>query len=169
MTEIDKQLAELEELRRNGSITEEEYQRDRARILNNYQYAQNNNVPPKVDTSYLMLMHLSQFTGFAITGLGFILPIILWAVNKDRNIEIDRHGKNIMNFIISYLLYAAVLGIASLVFLFGVITIPLAIVAIVALCVLVILQFIFIILAAVKANSNEFWKYPMTIPFFNVN
>lgn len=159
MTERDKQLADLEELRRNGSITEEEYQRDRARILNNNQYNNNTtNSSMTVDTSYLVLMHLSQFAGFVVAGLGFALPIILWAVNKEKIAEVDKHGKNILNFIISWFIYYIVSAILILI----VIGIPM-------LIVLGILQFIFIIVAAIKANNNEFWKYPMTIPFFNIN
>lgn len=108
--------------------------------------------------TYLMLMHLSQLAGMIIAGLGFVLPIILWATNKDKDAEIDRHGKNILNFIISWFIYYAV----SAILIFVLIGIPL-------LIVLGFMQLIFIIIASVKANSKEFWKYPLTIPFFKVS
>ncbi len=62
----------LDELRRNGGITEEEYQREKAKILNN----QNNSFSKQpffglMENSYLLLMHLSQFLGFIVVGFGF--------------------------------------------------------------------------------------------------
>lgn len=154
MSDINKQLADLEELRKNGSITEQEYERDKARIFAN---ARAENPLGMTQNSYLVLMHISQFAGFLAAGLGFAAPIIMWIINKDKNVEVDRHGKNIINFIASWVIYY----IVAFFLIFVIIGIPI-------LIVLALLQFIFIILAAVKANRNEFWKYPMTIPFFNV-
>lgn len=129
---------------------------------NNQQQQPNNNANDNqlgmATNTYLMLMHLSQFAGYVVPFLGFVAPIIMWAINKDKNEEVDRHGKNILNFIISWIIYAAV----SFLLVFVIIGIPL-------LVLLGALQVVFIIIATIKANSNEYWKYPLTIPFFNVN
>jgi len=145
----------LDELRRKGAITEEEYQREKDKVLNN----QNNTFSKQpffgmAENSYLLLMHLSQFFGFIIPGLGFAAPIVMWLLNKDNSANIDQHGKNIVNFMISMFIYYAVAGILC----FILIGIPL-------LILLGIMQFIFIILAALKAGNGEYWEYPLSIKF----
>ena len=77
----------------------------------------------------------------------------MWTTNKESNINVDLHGKNILNAMISYAIYAAVLAIT-------VIGIPVAII-------LGILYAVFVIIASVKANNGEYWKYPFTIQFIN--
>jgi uncharacterized Tic20 family protein len=98
-----------------------------------------------------MLMHLSQFAGFVIPLAGFIVPIIMWVTNKDNSASVDLHGKNIVNFMISYAIYTAVLCIT-------IIGIPVAIV-------LGILYLVFVVLASLKANNGEYWQYPLSIQF----
>lgn len=122
-----------------------------------------------MDTNtYLMLMHLSQLAGFFIAGLGFVIPIIMWAINKEKSEEVNKHGRNIFNFMISYLLYAFALGVVGVILIIGIITIPIAIVCFILLGVVAVLQIIFLIIASVKANSGEYWEYPMVVPFFCV-
>lgn len=150
----------LDELRAKGSITEEEFQREKEKILNSsYGLDENNrtsgNTYGMENNSYLTLMHLSQFGGFVIPGLGFILPIILWLTKSDDK-QIDIHGKNITNFMISMFIYIIIAAILS----FMLIGIPI-------LIALGIMQFVCIIVAAVKAYNGEYWKYPLSISFFN--
>ena len=42
------------------------------------------------ENTFTMLMHLSQLLNFA-WGIGVILPIVMWATNKDDSEVIDRH------------------------------------------------------------------------------
>ncbi len=151
----------LDELRAKGSITEEEYQREKAKVLNDESY----NTSPINDTfreplfgmsenMYLMLMHLSQLAGFLIPGIGFIVPVLLWIANKDKNPNVNRHGKNIVNFMISYLIYLAIATVL-IILLIG---LP-------ALAILGILVIVFPIVGAWKAYNNIYWKYPFVIDF----
>lgn len=154
-----EKLRALEDLKAKGTISEEEFEREKERILNtpynnNANASASNSLGMETNT-YLMLMHLSQFAGFLLPGLGFVLPIVLWLVNADKNVEISRHGKNIANFMLSILIYAVV----STILILLVIGIPL-------LIALGIMQIVFIIIASVKANGGEYWKYPLSIPFF---
>lgn len=145
----------LDELREKGSITEEEYQREKAKILNEDENRFSSSAKKPLfgmeENSYLMLMHLSQFAGLILPLLGFFVPLLMWITNKDENGNVDLHGKNILNFIISYLIYSVVLAIT-------IIGIPL-------LIVVGILYVVFIIVASVRANKGEYWKYPLTIEF----
>lgn len=160
--EQKNRLAYLDEMRRNGSIGEEEYQRERNRV---FEYGTSS---LQSNSSYLVLMHLAQFAGFFVAGLGFAVPIILWAIKKDQDEEIDRHGRNLINFIISYFIYAVVLIVATVLFAIGIVTIPLAIVCGILLIALAIAQVLFIVIASMKAGNNEYWQYPMCIPFFHI-
>ncbi|MCF1422274.1 DUF4870 domain-containing protein [Mangrovimonas futianensis] len=56
------------------------------------------------------LIHLSTFTRFFFPLGNFIAPIVLWALNKDKSEFVDSHGKQAINFQISILLYALILG-----------------------------------------------------------
>lgn len=147
----------LEDLRAKGSISEEEFQREKDKILNSPYQGQNqrSNSLGMDENTYLTLMHLSQFAGFLIAGLGFVVPIVMWLINADKSEAINRHGKNIANFMLSMLIYVIISVILCLVL----IGIPL-------LIALGIIEIVFIIIAAIKANSGEYWKYPLSIPFF---
>lgn len=104
--------------------------------------------------TYCMLIHLSQLSSIVIPGLGFILPIVMWATNKDKNHAIDEHGKVTVNWLISLFIYSIVCGI--LVFL---------VIGIFGLILLGLLNFIFAIIAAIKANDGQVWVYPLSIKF----
>ena len=151
-------LKTLEELREKGAITEEEYQREKDKILNKDYKIQS--YPDKSaffgmnENSFLALMHISQFAGFIIPLMGFIAPIVLWAMNKDKSEKVDLHGKNILNFMISWIIYLCASGLLCIVFIGLPILIALA-----------IMQIVFIIMATVKASSGEYWKYPLSIEF----
>jgi uncharacterized Tic20 family protein len=146
----------LAELKEKGSITEEEYEREKAKILNEEEKSGTSGSFKKPlfgldEKSYLTLMHLSQLAGFLAPLIGFIIPLIMWIANKEVSPKVDKHGKNIMNFIISFVIYAAILCIT-------IIGIPLAVVV-------GILYIVFVIIAAIKVNNGEEWKYPLTIEF----
>ena len=156
-----EKLKKLEELKTNGTLTEEEFQREKERILNEEtrrtkQTTASTKQPlfGLQENAYLMLMHLSQFAGWILPGLGFVLPIAMWLTNKDENENVDKHGKNILNFTISYFIYAAISGILVI------IAIGLALLAVLGVVVTIV-----IIIAAVKAYNNEYWDYPLTIKF----
>ncbi len=145
----------LDDLREKGSITEEEFQREKAKILAEesvkYSGAYKKPLFGMTERTYLMLMHLSQFASWLIPFVGIVIPILMWTTNKDTNPEVDRHGKNILNFTISYAIYSIALFII-------IIGIPL-------LIVLFAVYAVAVIIASIKASNGEFWKYPLTIQF----
>lgn len=150
-------LEKLESLRQKGAISEEEFQREKAKILasERAEGSGSNTMLGMSENNYIMAMHLSQFAGFIIPVAGLVAPILMWQINAKNNAEIDRHGKNIANFMISMVIYS----IAALLLCFVIIGIPL-------LIVLGILWIVFVIVAAVKANKGEYWRYPLSITFF---
>jgi uncharacterized protein len=117
--------------------------------------------PPKLhwgmdEKSFCLLLHLSQLAGMILPGAGLVLPIVMWATEKDNSPLIDEHGKVVFNWMISSLIYSLVSGVLCF-FLIG---IPI-------LVVLVILMVIFPIIGGIKANDRIVWKYPLSISFFS--
>lgn len=101
---------------------------------------------------WAMLCHLSAFSMY-LTGIGFIVgPLIVWLIKREAHPFIDDQGKESLNFEISILIYYVVSAVA----VFCVIGIPM-------LIVLHIFHLVFIIIAAVQANSGQLYRYPLTI------
>ena len=134
-------------------------------------------------------IHLSSFSRFFIPFGNFIGPIILWVANKDKSEFIDKHGKQIINFQISILLYAIILGTLTIpFFIFNIFNgidfidfngfesfhfnigkpSPLLYIG-GALGVLAIIGFIIelalIVVASLKARDGQLYNYPLTINF----
>ncbi len=97
--------------------------------------------------------HLSAISGFVITPIGFVLgPLIIWLIKKDEFPFVNEQGKEALNFQISMLIYTAISGVLCLV-----------LIGFVLLGVIALLEIIFIIIASVKANKGEPYRYPITI------
>ncbi|MFI3218542.1 MAG: DUF4870 domain-containing protein [Methylococcales bacterium] len=102
---------------------------------------------------WAMFLHLSQLAGFTVLPLlGLIVPIIIWQIKKEQYPSIDEHGKAVVNWIISELIYGAI----GFMLLFVLIGFPI-------LGILGILGLVFPIIGGIKANNGELWHYPMTI------
>jgi uncharacterized protein len=134
-------------------------------------------------------IHLSTFSRFIIPLGNFIGPIILWVSNKDKSEFVDAHGKQAINFQISILLYAIIIGTISIPFFaFNIFNgmdfidfhgfesfhinigkpSPLLYIggALGGLAVLgFILELVFIIKASLKARDGELYEYPLSINF----
>ena len=134
-------------------------------------------------------IHLSPFSRFIIPFGNFIGPLILWIANKEKSPFVDGHGKQAINFQISILLYAVIIGTLTIpFFIFNIfngidfldfngfdnfsinIDKPspllyigggLGFLAIVGF----ILELLFIVKASLKARDGEEYKYPLTINF----
>ncbi len=109
------------------------------------------------DNQLLVVTHLTQLLTY-ITGFGGLLvPLILWAVNKDRVTGMDAHGKQIINFQLSMILYALIC--IPLILALG-----LGILGLIVIC---ILSLVFPIINAVNASNNKPVSYPLTIKFLS--
>jgi uncharacterized protein len=111
-----------------------------------------NNQKEQEARQWAMFLHLSQLAGYIIPLLGLIAPIVIWQIKKEEYPILDVHGKVVVNWIISELIYAAI----GFVLMFVVIGIPI-------LAVLGVLAIVFPIIGGIKANNGELWHYPMTI------
>ena len=105
--------------------------------------------------TWAMVLHLSLLAGYTVVPLvGLIAPIVIWQIKKNELPEMDVHGKIVVNWIISSLIYSAI----GFVLMFILIGVPI-------LIALYVLGIVFPIIGAIKANSGIAWKYPLTINF----
>jgi uncharacterized protein len=112
----------------------------------------NDAVDPRKAHQWAMFMHFSQLLNFIIPFGGIIAPIVMWQMKKDEMQGVDQHGKNIVNFLISMLIYSFISAILMLV-----------VVGVFLLMILGVAGIVLPIIAGVKANSGEVWKYPLTL------
>jgi uncharacterized Tic20 family protein len=183
---VAEELEKLKKLRDEGTITDEQYERARAKLLEEHaeeaggkpvaaELAEGENRPrrrrrdsedeedyfdrprrEKQAREWCMVLHLSLFAGHTVPLGGIIAPIVIWQTQKEKMPEIDEHGKNAVNWVISNILY--VLICIPLCFVF---------VGFALLILLAALNVIFPVIAAMKANEGRAWKYPLAIPFFS--
>jgi len=105
---------------------------------------------------WAMFCHLSGLAGFIFPFGNIIAPLIIWLVKKEEYELVNDQGKESLNFQISMTIYI----IASVILIFLVIGIPL-------LIILGIFSLIVVIIAAIKANEGEKYRYPLTIRFLD--
>jgi uncharacterized protein len=86
--------------------------------------------------------------------LGFIAPLVVWLVFKDRSRFLDRQGKEALNMQISYLIYFAVAAF-TLLLLVGLILLP----------VVGIAWLVLMVIATIKVANLEDYRYPAIIRF----
>jgi uncharacterized Tic20 family protein len=108
--------------------------------------------PPSADNSLAVLMHLLGLAGFVIPFGNIAGPLILWLVKRSESPLLDRVGKDVLNFQISYTIYFLVAGVLCFV-LIGFLILP----------VIAILWIVFVIVGAVKAGNGEEFRYPASI------
>ncbi|MBK1833810.1 DUF4870 domain-containing protein [Roseibacillus ishigakijimensis] len=104
--------------------------------------------PNQDDRTLAMLIHLLSLL------TGFLGPLILWLVTRDRSPFIDFHGKESINNMITVTLISIALGI------FSVVTLGIGLVVFVPYLVAV---FIFEIIACVEANKGRWHRIPLVI------
>jgi len=109
------------------------------------------------DNQLLMLTHLSQLLT-AITGFGgLIVPLIIWLTQRDKVQEIDEHGKAIVNFQLSILVYSLISIPAILLLGLGILM----------LIVIGVLAFVLPIVNGINANNGRPINYFGTIRFIS--
>ncbi len=102
-----------------------------------------------------MLCHLAALSGFVGVPFGNIVgPLVIWMIQKDKYPSVVKHGKEALNFQISMTIYAAVAAVLILV-----------VIGIFLLIAIAVVNVIFVIIAAIKANNGEPYRYPLTIRF----
>ena len=101
-----------------------------------------------------LFLHLSQLANVILFPVGIIVPIVLWQTNKEKMPALDAHGKMVVNWMISFTIYA----IVSIILMF-------VLIGFLTIIAVGILGIVFPIIGGIKANNGELWEYPLTIKF----
>jgi uncharacterized Tic20 family protein len=108
---------------------------------------------PDQERLWAMLAHLLSFVA-AYIALGFIAPLTVLLVFGPRSAYVRGHAVESLNFNLSWLLYALV----------GVILLFVGI-GILILIALGVAYVVLVIMASLRANNGEPFRYPLTIRF----
>ena len=112
---------------------------------------------PSEERTWALAAHLGVFLA-AWFAMGFLCPLVIWLLYRDRSEFVRRHSLESLNFQISLLIYSAVAVLIALVTL-GIglaVVIPVVVVGAVAAVVL-------IVLATIAASQGRTYRYPLTI------
>ena len=110
------------------------------------------------ERQWALFTHLSALLGFLVPFGNVLGPLIFWQIKKNESAFADDQGKEALNFQITFtlvMLGLIVIGTVLLVVLIGFIFYIAAFVAGIAWLVLTIL-------AAIRANNGEYYRYPWT-------
>ncbi|MDF2743186.1 MAG: hypothetical protein K0S88_4562 [Actinomycetia bacterium] len=110
-------------------------------------------LPPEQERLWAMLAHLLSFVA-AYLFLGFVAPLIVLLVFGPRSAYVRAHAVESLNFNLSWLLYGIV---AVILIIIGI--------GILILIALGLAYLVLVVIASVRANNGEFFRYPLTIRF----
>lgn len=110
------------------------------------------------EKNLVMLAHLSSLAGYVVPLLGVIAPLAIWLWKKDESELVAEHAKESLNFHLTIWIYVTVLGSSVGI---GIFCFPFLL-AVPFLALLALADVILPIVAAVKANDGEFYRYPLT-------
>ncbi|MEM8836119.1 MAG: DUF4870 domain-containing protein [Planctomycetota bacterium] len=116
--------------------------------------AQGDSVVP-VNNTYFVLLHVLPLAGIVVPVGNVIIPLVMWLLKKDESPQVDAHGREVLAFQLSYLIYGVVAGILIVVII-GMILVPLVMLA----------WLILTIVGTIKAADGILYRYPGTIRFF---
>ncbi len=105
------------------------------------------------ERNFALAMHLTPLAGL-IFALFVITPLILWLVRKDQSAYNDDHGREVLNMLLS-----------GLIFTIGLIFIP--IIGWLALAVWYVITVVSMVRGARAASKGEYFRYPMIIRFLS--
>jgi uncharacterized protein len=109
----------------------------------------------KVERNWAMFAHLSSLLGWiGIPLANLIAPLVIWQVRKDDMPFAADQAKECLNFQISMTIYALISAVLALV-----------LIGIFMLIALWVIDVIFTVIAAIKANDGVPYRYPLTIRF----
>lgn len=107
---------------------------------------------PTPENSLAVVMHILGFAGLVFPFGNIIAPLVLWLVKRSSSPLLDRTGKEVLNFQITFTIYYIIAGALCFI-LIGFLILP----------ILFIIWAVFIVIAAIKTGNGEDYRYPMTI------
>ena len=101
-----------------------------------------------------MLCHLTALSKYLIPFGHIIGPLVIWMLKRQEMPFVESEGKESLNFQISMTIYAIAAAI-SIFLIIGIVLLP----------VVLILDFVFIVIASIEAANGKPYRYPLCIRF----
>jgi len=122
---------------------------------NNVSAAAPESAIPHTARQWAAICHVSALSGLLGNGIGFLLaPLIIWLIKREDHPFINKQGKEAVNFQITMFIILAISAILCLL-----------LIGFAFLIIIGLLMVIFPIVAAVKSNNGEDYRYPISIRF----
>jgi uncharacterized protein len=93
---------------------------------------------------WALFIHLEQYAGWVVPIAGWVLPIVLWQMKRNEHPELDAHGKEVANWLISELINTVVAFVLCFVLIGSPILIAIAVIGL-----------IFPLIGAVKSQDGR--------------
>ena len=112
--------------------------------------------PARIDENQARLWstacHLAALLGFIIPLGNLVGPLVIWLLKRNDHPQVDRQGKEAVNFQISVAIYLIVSALL----------IP-VVIGLLLLPAVALFALVMVIVAAIKASNGEEFRYPLTI------
>ena len=100
-----------------------------------------------------MLCHLTALAAMLGVPFGNIIgPLVVWLIKRQEMPWVDAHGKESLNFQISLTIYSI-----------GAFILAFVLIGFFILIAIMIFGLVMVIIASIKANDGEMYRYPLTI------
>lgn len=125
------------------------------------------------DRTWAMMCHLAALVAYIFPFGNLVVTLTLWLVKREDHPYVDQQGKEALNFQLSVMLYLLGAMIINMIFLgLGFAShrimmpmIGLSIVGLPLFAAILVFAFAMIMVAVIKTNSGENFRYPFIIRF----
>lgn len=119
------------------------------------------NTPTGDQQTWSVIAHASAF--IQLIGIPSVFgPLVVWLIRRDDPV-VEPHARAALNFQLSLLIYAFAAGIAAIILAISIVGLLLLPVILLLFLALVVLEFVFAILASVAASRGELYAYPLSM------
>jgi uncharacterized Tic20 family protein len=106
----------------------------------------------KDERMWATFSHLGIVAGLVIPLGSILAPLIIWLVHKDKSSYVDEHAKEALNFQLTMLIAFIISAILMII-----------VVGFFLMAAVGIIDLVYSIIAATKANNGEHYKYPKNL------
>jgi hypothetical protein len=105
-----------------------------------------------IERQCAVAIHLSSLAGLVVP-FAFVVPLVLWLIKKDESVFIDDHGREVVNMMISALIFSVAATVLSFCLL-------LPALVLLVWCVVMVIS---MIRGAQAAWRSDYFRYPMIL------